>query len=1542
MLNAPYDFSRYSDAGSGFTVLPDIGTAGTPNRETPTSGIADTHVAFSSPIKYQTTRSDTTIKPGCADRKINAIPLKIRRCSESQLDVHSQNIPSREGLGGKGMFLTLMQNAGLSVPPFRCIKTDTVQAIENVQLDVRPLLATLEDGHEFPDEMAKTTSLAAIKRWIARMDPSEQQQRWLEALYSFVAGPDCYQQIRALPIADTLRTVYDDLRTGLTPPDSPVIVRSSGVAEDSFGNAQAGKYESVVHGQADIVATCLQVLASAYRPAVFSQQATQGMSIILQQCIPCRVGGVAMSYRGIEDSTLVIEYGPGQPKAVVSGQHGITPHCYEIKRNGKQWEAVFNPGSPDGGFVLRANEQGGYVEEWTTFDGNTKAAEPLGKDALDSLVQGGKKLEDALMSPVDFEFAIDQDNRVWFLQVRPITRLPGGSQFSTASPSCYLDQGTPVSDGCGSGLALATDRPINDSCLPDNVVLFCDHGGDWLLAPEVLAKTQGVVLKKGARNDHISISLRQAAIPCLLVDQPQWWPDGDSPEQVTLVCGQFQQQSGGFLLSGDREQELLGLSGGSASPDYQTALATLQAWQPALPEKEPCVARRFSWLGEQNSRLLNFLGAERLVNLCLSKSGTVQLSMHPERRAILQGCVREIGNFMQETRAFLSGYAQFLMLGAAADPKLEQPYREEITALDQQLALLQAKVEQTLADVTRPFLSEGELPAPGSDFQQWRASCQLLKDRLQRLESVNSVQRIESVHELILWLHKCFLARLWPVAAASGQGKLSRMFTNAYHGVKPKCFDIVDFSVSQKQPLFDNTCRDALRQFSAKSLTVLNLPDCTRLSIQLQHHACTIDLLEQADSGKQRTLRLCYSEPLSGESKERRRGKLQRVWFLAQTLSQYQKNCGFNAREVHFNEQTGQVLFEFTHLPARKDLQQMFVDILSVLDNLDNLDILLRSLNLDESQTQWNMAAIRERLNNPAFSATNRFALEHLYWCSAYMEGKSLMSRCTQDRAIRHLVEAALIFSQPSTSISEIESLLEDQPETGRNTLLWHWLLSDPAKARPLVEQSVNWLADETMALRLVSQNGRILKHLAPEIRNQRTIVFAAIKSHPEIIAEGPESFRNDLEMMNYALANAVDPEGLITLIGAELWANPVLFRQLLTTAVENKASALSSDAITAYLEQNSEFYKELVLLAIEQAKDNSYKIPLSAYRENLLKDDPLDRKLALTILAQKTFGRHLKYFSDLMNDQEVVYAAVRSHPFALEYAGAQFQADKALVKEAVEKMGLVLQFASEELRDDEEIVLAAVRNNGIALAFASERLRADPKIIKAALEHAAHALEFAAKPFKQDPYYLRLAVRHHDSQHTIRRYLDVVQRGNKELLTIAVSIDPNSFEYASHGLRDDEALAQQAVQGNGILLKFASCRLRGHEPTVRLAVQKNGMALEYASPDLQDNEELVKLAVQDCGLVLEFASERLRNNPEVVRLALQQNPLALQFASDACRNDPELVGMALELDGNVLRYVGRFLQNQRWVLTAAVNSIGSVAVRHIQQSIARKSLAIE
>ncbi|MBO9484043.1 DUF4116 domain-containing protein [Salinisphaera sp. G21_0] len=1494
----------------------------------PVSGALKTH-ALSSNRKCETSGIDSTFTPpGSADHKITetfAPPLKIRRCSDPQLTVQPSAIPDRERLGGKGMFLTLMKSAGLTVPPFRCIDTRIVQNLEALTFDASPLLATLDDGHEFPHA---TATLVNIRQWITQMapagnpsgNPTTRQQRWLGALSSFIAGPDFYQQISALPIANKIRTIHKDLRTDLAKSDSPIIVRSSGVAEDAFGNAQAGKYQSLVHNQADIVATCLKVLASAYRPAVFSPTAPQGMAIILQQCIQCLVGGVGMSYCRIDDRRLVIECGPGQPRTVVSGQHGITPHGYEIKRNGEQWEATFSPGNPEYGFILRANEQGGYEEEWVKFEPAAATAEFIGKDQLSRLVEGGKTLEDALLCPVDFEFAIDPDGQVLFLQGRPITCLPGGSHFSMASPPRYLDQGSVISDGCGSGLALAISGPVNGSSLPDNVILFCDHGGDWLLAPEVLKKIKGIVFRIWANNDHISIGLRQAGIPCVGVKQPQWWPDNDAQEWVTLVCGKFQKESGGFLLPGDREQELLNFSGESATPDYQTAQAAQQAYQPAEPEKEPSVARLFSWLCEQNTRLLDFLGTERLVHLCLSKTGAVQLSMHPGRQEILQGCVQEIDNFMQEIAAFLSGYERFLMLGAAADPDLEQQYHEELTQLREQLALVQTKVKQTLAQVTRPFLPGRELPASGSDFQQWLAHCQLLKDHLQRLESVHQVHNIESVHELILWLHKCFLTRLWPVATASGQGEVSTIRRPIFGSI-----DIVDFSTSQEEPLFDDTCREALRQLRAERVTALNMPDCTRLSIQLEQHACTIDLLEQADGGKQRTFRMCYSEALANSLKETLSGKFKRLWFLAQTLSHYWKNSGFNAPDIHFNEQTGQTLFELTHLPDKKDLQHMFVDILSVLHILFNMDFLLGPLHLDESQTNWNMATIRERLNNPAFAATNRLALEHIYWCSAYSRTKSLMSHCTRDRAIRHLVETALIFSQ--APINCIEEALNDQLDTHSQKILWHWLLSDPAKASPLVNKYVNWLADETTAMRLVSQNGHILKYLAPELRNQRAMVFTAIKSHPGAIVDVPESFKNDIEIMSYALANTKDPETTIALIGPELLSNPELFRCLLTTAVENTSQALSCNAATEYLEQHPEFYKELLLLALKcNEKDDSYLLFHHNFRKNLLNNRHLYRKLALKALANPGISGELRCFPELNNDREVVFTAVGSEPLSLKYAGPELQADKEVVKKAVGIDGSVLKFASEGLKDDEDIVLAAVKNCGVALLYASERLKADRTIVKAALKNNARALQYADKQLKHHPYYVWLAVSHHHP------YLDKERCGDKELLTIVLSKDPLLFKtLANLKWRDDEELVQLAVQGHGSILKYASCRLRRHEPTVRLAVQHDGMALEHASPELRDNKALVKLAVKNDGMALEFASDLLQDCPEVVKLALHQNPLALQFASDHCRNDPELANIALQYNGVTLQYVDRLLQGKPEIITAAMNHVGPVALRYYQ-----------
>ncbi len=165
------------------------------------------------------------------------------------------------------------------------------------------------------------------------------------------------------------------------------------------------------------------------------------MAVIVQQCIASLFSGVAMSYCRCDDNALVVEYGPGQGRGVVSGQYAITPHRYEISR--EEGQTVFSPGNAAHGFFLKRDEDGRYSEEPEVVN---HGRVELGDSQLKALREGVELLENRLLCPVDVEFAIDQQGKLWFLQVRPVTSLPGGSSFSTPSPVNILDQGVVVSE----------------------------------------------------------------------------------------------------------------------------------------------------------------------------------------------------------------------------------------------------------------------------------------------------------------------------------------------------------------------------------------------------------------------------------------------------------------------------------------------------------------------------------------------------------------------------------------------------------------------------------------------------------------------------------------------------------------------------------------------------------------------------------------------------------------------------------------------------------------------------------------------------------------------------------------------------------------------------------------------------------------------------------------------------------------------------------------------------------------------------------------
>ena len=1412
------------------------------------------------------------------------------------------------------MYLMVLTDVGLKVPPFCCIGGDVWERLETVPMDLSSLLSALKDGHEFGQDRG---TLAMVRDWIGAAD-HQKQQRWLEAISSFVASDDCYQQLRQQPAVAEIAQARQALTAVPGSGDVALMVRSSGIGEDSLGNAQAGKYDSMVHGGGDILKTYLKVIASSYRPEAFVAGA-EPMAVIVQHCISCRFSGAAMSYRRCDDNTLVVEYGPGQGRGVVSGQYAITPHRYEISRG--EGQTVFSPGNAARGFFLQRNEDGRYSEELAAVN---HGSVELDDRQLKALHEGVELLENRLLCPVDVEFAIDQQGDLWFLQVRPVTSLPGGSSFSTPSPVNTLDQGVVVSDGCGSGVALAVSG--DQTLLPENCVLFADHGRDWMLRADVLARLRGVVFKRGGHNDHIAITLRQAGLPYMLVSEPQWWP-GAAPESVTLVCGQFQKNDGGFLLAGDLQQELLN-SGDGASPDYQAAMVLTAAWQPpSAPENQTRVDHLFQWLVQSNERLLDFMGPQRLLHLCLSNRGAVRLSMHPRRAEIINHCAREIGHFLAETEAFLAGYKQLLMLGTASDSPEYGESRDELVPLGEQLAKVRQWVDTSLATFTRPFHTNAELPRRDSNLQHWLHSCQQLSGHLLRQVSVRCCQEINSIHQLVLWLHQRFLAMLAPVASASGQGLVHTGLPGTINKIK-----FVDFAPAPSQQLLNRTCYDVLMSMKALQVTVLNMPDYAQMAIQLLCHACSVELLTQAEGGRERTLRLRYSEDFCRDSHVN--GKWLRLWHLVQTLAQSPPTAGLGAPDIVYNDQSHQILFEFTRIPSLDAMQRLFVDILALMQSLQNIDLDLDEFHLDGSQTVWNMSAIQKRLANPTFAKVNAHALAHAYWLVGRRGNRSLITPWTDNKELAHLQVTARLFKDVSDD--RIGHLLEPQSDSHRRTVLWHYLLTDPFRAGHWVRKWTTLLDDETTAMQLVSQNGHILKCLAPQLRNKRAIVWAAVKSHPQALAHAPVHFKNDVDIVSRALRNCASGEcaDVFKHIGPELTNDPVIFRQLATLAVT--CDYRCARYFAGELKQDQPFLKELFLLAckgVDYGRNDDWLID-----KDVLQDHQLYRQMAVDYLKKSRAPVSLESFPDFHDDREVVEASISSNPHNLQYASVRLGKDRALCRHAVAKNGETLCYACDALRDDFELVSIAVKNNGLALEYASEHLRGDPEIVTAALQNPGRALEYAAESIRSDPHFARLAVSHQTPFTSIRFYLPGSFYSDKALMKMALERNYANFRYVSDALRDDDELVNMVLKYHGDQLEYVSARLRDNRAMVSLAVASRGRSLRYASTTLRADPEMVLLALRNDGTALEYAHPGLQTREEIVAIALQQNGLALQFASDNLRSKTHLVTLALHNDGNALRFAAPRLWNDPDIIAAAVASIGPVAVENIRLDITEAS----
>ena len=1118
----------------------------------------------------------------------------------------------RESVGGKGMFLLQMQRADLSVPEFQCVTTDLVKAIEQYSLDSHRLSPYIPG---IADELSQKTSLMDIKAHIIALPAVNRDKRaeWLAGLSQFIASNDFYELVNDSEAARQIRR--------LKMPLSPVIVRSSGINEDNYGDARAGKYLSEVQGDEDVLRTCLKVMASGYRPDLCTS--LQPMALIVQRCIDCRFGGVAMSYQSLQDDTIRVEYTPGQPRGAVAGLSDTRVHRIDIGRGNEQPQ--FTQGQVSRCFILQKSD-GGYIEVETSSLPGDGERQRLSDGLVAKLRQNVTTLEDLLLCPVDVEFAIDHEDRLFLLQVRPITRLCGGMAFAMAMPGATLATGEGVSEGYCTG-ALWPARNQRVDTMPEGAIVVARHGEAWMLVPEYLSRAAGFVFATGGCNDHVAITLRQAGKPCLLVGEHYQGVTTHQGQQTTLVCARFNGTPQAFIVGGDFSAQLI-QHRVATSASEAVKVPKVQASRDDLLPPEGTFDRidtAFRWLTEQNARLLAFFASGAGLD-CLSSP--ITLSMSVQRSQIVAAACTCINQLVQGTEALLYGYQAYLP--PDVDEPLIKPMLDELPELITRFGVLKQTITSRLDTISSYLAAPPESPRR---FQEWMATCQQLQSCLQELHP-REAYLVRSVHDLIFILHQRFVDALRVVVLVSGQGKLTRNGD----------ITCVDYFLPGEEGLLRASTKASIQRMWKES-TLVNMADALFVCLSLGQHIAVIELLEQAEGGKGRTLRLRFTEKFHSPDGSDAPGKLKRMWFLFQLVRATGVNKDAADMKVRINAVAGAMTIECCQMASRQTMQDAFDILTALLNELDNFDCYIKDKPLFAGD-QWDFNTLARRLDSDGSTPANRFAFNQCLFSTAFRYCYS-QSRYYRFLSNHHqqLIDHAQQLGTFSGTHQEMLMLMGDKvDQNSRRELMHHLLFWNAGTATLLIEQEYN-LQNKLFVLN-PSPGYRLEFHIHPD--------------HP--ILSDRETFNRTMRKYDVKFASQLirnDKEAVLPLI---------------------KEQGLDLKWLSTKLKSD----KEVVMAAV-----CNFGFSLR-YASPELQDD--DEVVMAAITEQP---KALCYASErIRSNKNVVQMVIRDDITGLSSASETLLNDCEYMLSIIKRNARAFNFCGKKLRDDESFREAAIRCN--------------------------------------------------------------------------------------------------------------------------------------------------------------------------------------------------------------------------------------------------------
>ncbi|WOG25671.1 DUF4116 domain-containing protein [Endozoicomonas sp. 8E] len=580
------------------------------------------------------------------------------------------------------------------------------------------------------------------------------------------------------------------------------------------------------------------------------------------------------------------------------------------------------------------------------------------------------------------------------------------------------------------------------------------------------------------------------------------------------------------------------------------------------------VASGFQWLTDQNARLLAFFATGGGLD-CLANP--VKLSMSPQRSKRLAETLDSVNRLVHGAQALLDGYGAFLQLAVKRSSDRVESLQHELPLLSNRFEMLKQTIQSGLERITLPMQAAEEEKLSPVSFRQWLADCHQLQSCLQALNP-KSAEQVRSVHELIFALHQRFVKALAPVTLASGQGEISTINDITY----------VDCtSPGAGAPLLKPSDKIFI-EGSGRSGTVVSMDDALIVNLKLGTHMSLVELLEHAEGGKKRTLRLTFSDQFDKSDDFDISGKFRRMWFLAQLLREIKLDENADSMKLSCNAVAGIMTVECPRMKSTQTMQATFKKLMIVLCALCNLDIRLNYGPIFEGG-QWDFDLLAQRLNRDIATEADRFAFQRCLFLMSFQNEREwfriapccqLLSRYHQQfiyYAHRLCVYFLSLKSREKPEETAREILMSDEiSEQTRRELLHHFILFNPVSTIRLIEEvydigyqcfvinpSCNYKLefyvppgqpledhkekitsalrehglkyasqrvrdDRDFVLSVISEYPTELQDLSEGLRNDRDVVMAAVTKAPIVLGDASERLRSDINIIRVAIAESI------------------------------------------------------------------------------------------------------------------------------------------------------------------------------------------------------------------------------------------------------------------------------------------------------------------------------------------------------------------------------------------------------------------------------------